>query len=129
LIGRAVEEMLRYVSPTHSLPRTATADVEWHGVTIPAGARVNLLWHSANLDEREFPDPDRFDVHRDAARHLAFGQGTHFCMGASLARLEARIAFEELLRRVPDFDLASEPERLVSITFNGYETLPLALPV
>ena len=93
---------------------------------IPAGARVMLLWHAANLDERAFPDPDTFDIHRNASRHLAFGHGTHFCMGAALARLEARVAFEELLRRVPDYEIAAEPERLVSIIFNGFEALPIA---
>jgi hypothetical protein len=129
LIGSAVEEMLRLVSPTHSLPRTAATDVEIHGTCIPEGARVNLLWHAANLDEREFDEPERFDVHRNATRHLAFGHGTHFCLGAALARLEARIAFEELLRRVPEYSMTSEPERLTSITFNGFETLPIAFPV
>jgi hypothetical protein len=128
LIASAVEEMLRLVSPTHSLPRTAAVDVEMHGMRIPSGARVMLLWHAANLDEREFPEPDRFDIHRNASRHLAFGHGTHFCLGAALARLEARVAFEELLHRLPEYSIASEPERLVSITFNGFETVPIAFP-
>jgi cytochrome P450 len=126
LVPGAVEEMLRRASPTHSLPRTAATDTELHDTRIPAGARVMLLWHAANLDEREFPEPETFDIHRNASRHLAFGYGTHFCMGAALARLEARVAFEELLRRVPDYEIAAEPERLVSIIFNGFETLPIA---
>lgn len=125
LLPGAIEEMLRYVSPTHALPRRATVDIELEGGTIPEGSRVNLLWHAANLDEREFPEPDRFDIHRNAPRHLALGHGPHFCMGAALARLEGRIAFEEFLRRVPDYELAAEPERLVSITFNGFERIPL----
>jgi cytochrome P450 len=125
LIGAAVEEMLRFVPPTHSLPRRATIDIELHDRCIPADSRVMLLWHSANLDEREFPEPDTFDIHRRAVRHLALGNGTHFCMGAALARLEARIAFEELLARIPDYAVVGEPERLVSIVFNGFETLPI----
>jgi cytochrome P450 family 130 len=125
LIASAVEEMLRLVPPTHSLPRRAAVDVELHGRCIPKDSRVMLLWHAANLDEREYPEPEAFDIHRRATRHLALGNGTHFCMGAALARLEARVAFEELLRRVPEYDIAAEPDRLVSIIFNGFETLPI----
>jgi hypothetical protein len=129
LVPSAVEEMLRLVSPTHALPRTAATDIEMHGTVIPTGARVLLLWHAANLDEREFADPQTFDIRRNATRHLAFGHGLHFCLGAALARLEARVAFEELLGRVPEYSIAAEPERLVSITFNGFETLPIAFPI
>jgi len=92
-----------------TLPRIARRDVVLHGVTIPAGAQVRLLWGSANRDERAFPDPDRFDTTRDARGHLAFGQGIHFCLGAHLARLETRVAFEELLARIPDYRLAEPP--------------------
>jgi cytochrome P450 len=126
LLGMAVEEVLRYASPTYSLPRTATRDFERHGRTIPAGARVHLLWHSANLDEREFPDPERFDIRRDAARHLALGHGVHYCMGASLAKLEARIAWEELLGRIPDYAVVEPPRHFVSSTFHGWEALQIA---
>jgi hypothetical protein len=86
---------------------------------------VHLLWAAANLDEREFPDPERFDIQRKAPRHLAFGHGPHFCLGAALARLEARVAFEEFLRRIPDYEIKGEPQRLVSIVFQGFEKLPL----
>jgi cytochrome P450 family 130 len=111
--------------PTHALPRTALRDVELHGITIPAGARVMLLWSAANLDEREFPDPERFDVHRRADRHLAFGHGTHYCLGAALAKLEARVAWDELLQRFPDYELIEEPRHFVSSTFYGWQALEI----
>jgi hypothetical protein len=91
----AVEELNRVESPTQALSRTATRDVTLHGVTIPAGSRVMLLWGAANHDEREFPEPERFDVTRQFSRHLAFSHGIHFCLGANLARIEARAALEE----------------------------------
>jgi cytochrome P450 len=106
-IPNAVEEMLRVESPVQALSRTLTRDVELHGTTIPQGAHVLVLYGAANRDEREFPDPDRFDIDREAPRHLAFGQGIHFCIGAALARLEAVVAFEELLRHFPDFTLVT----------------------
>jgi cytochrome P450 len=126
LIPDAVEEVLRYAPPTHSLPRTATRDVEVHGGVIPARSRVMLVWAAANLDEREFPDPERFDIHRRAPRHLSLGHGIHFCLGASFARLEARIAWEEFLRRMPAYELTTEPQHFTSSTFNGFTALPIA---
>jgi cytochrome P450 family 130 len=111
----AIEEMLRCESPAQSLPRRATRALTLHGVEIPEGAEVALVFGAANRDEREFPDPDRFDVHRRFRRHLAFGQGLHFCLGANLARLEARVAFDELLARIPDYALAEEPRWVTSV--------------
>jgi cytochrome P450 family 130 len=128
LIPDAVEEVLRFAPPTHSLPRTATRDIAIHDGTIPARSRVMLLWAAANLDEREFPDPERFDIRRRAPRHLALGHGAHFCLGASFARLEARVAWEEFLSRMPDYELTREPERFVSSTFSGFTALPTAFP-
>ena len=125
LLGNTVEEVLRYASPTFSLPRTATRDVELHDCLIPTGARVHLLWSAANLDERVFPDPERFDIHRDASGHLALGHGVHYCLGASLAKLEARIAWEELLARIPDYALVEEPRHFVSGIFYGWEALQI----
>jgi cytochrome P450 family 130 len=125
LIPAAVEEMLRIEAPTQALPRTTTRDVEMHGVTIPADSRVMFLWGAANLDEREFPDAERFDVRRNAVRHLGFGHGIHFCLGAPLARLESRIAFEELLRRMPVFEVAEQPERFVSSWARAWRGLRL----
>jgi cytochrome P450 len=112
-------------SPTQVLPRTATRDVELHGVTIPAGSRVMLVWGAANRDEREFPDPDRLDLTRTGSRHLAFGHGAHYCLGANLARLEARVAFEEWFARFPDYTLDGEPRRITSIWARGYSRVPV----
>lgn len=125
LLPGAIEEVLRIASPTHTLPRIAATDVVLHGEVIPAGTRVLLLWAAANLDEREFPDPERFDVERRASRHLAFGHGVHFCLGASLARLEAQVALDELLRRFPHYGLAETPEHFPSPTFYGFHALHL----
>ena len=109
MIPEAIEEMLRFESPTQALPRRPTRDFELHGVTIPANCRLLTNYGSANRDDRFFQDPERFDIHRENNRHLALGQGSHFCMGASLARLEARIAFETLLARYPEYELSEEP--------------------
>jgi cytochrome P450 family 142 subfamily A polypeptide 1 len=103
LLPAAVEEMLRLVSPVRSFGRTATQDTELRGKTIEKDQKVLITYPSANRDPREFEDPDRFDVERNP-HHLAFGIGNHFCLGANLARMEMRVAFEELLRRIPDME-------------------------
>jgi cytochrome P450 family 142 subfamily A polypeptide 1 len=95
----AVEELIRYVTPIHNMCRVAVEDADVGGTTIPAGHQVVLMYSSANRDEAHFDEPDRFDVERTPNNHIAFGFGTHFCLGASLARLEIRVFFEELLRR------------------------------
>lgn len=123
----AIEEMLRLDPPAQLHARTTTRAVELHSVTIPADSRVMLLWGAANRDEREFPDPDRFDIDRASTRHLGFGVGPHFCLGASLARLEARAAFAELLRRAPDFALVEPPLRLQSPWARGFVSVPVRL--
>ncbi len=102
-IPAAIEEMLRIESPTQALPRRNTRDVTLHGTTIPAESRVLICYGAANHDDRVFDAPDAFDIAKPRERHLAFGLGTHHCLGASLARLEARVAFEELLARHPDY--------------------------
>ncbi len=122
---RAVDEMLRYESPAQALPRITTRDVEVHGVTIPKGREVKLVFGAANRDEREFPQPDRFDVDRVIPRHLAFGQGIHYCLGAKLARLEARVALEELLARIPDYTLDGTPRWLTSVWARAYAGVPV----
>ena len=129
LIEDAIEEMLRCESPAQALPRRATREVRLHGVTIPAGAEVKLVWGAANRDEREFEDPDRFDVHRRIRRHLAFGQGLHFCLGANLARLEARVAFEELLARIPYYELAETPSWVTSVWARSPEKVAVRFAV
>ena len=97
----AVEELLRYTSPTQYMARTVTHDVELHDTVMPAGAKVVLLLGSGNRDPREFDRPDEFDVTRTNPRILAFGHGAHVCLGAAVARLEARVALQEFLARYP----------------------------
>ena len=128
LLPNAVEEMLRWWTPVQSFIRTATRDTELRGRRISEGDVLLLLYASANRDEEVWgDDADRFDVGRDhtSRRHLAFGFGEHLCLGAPLARLEARVLFEELLARYPDFELAGEPELLHSRLMHGVERLPV----
>ena len=106
----AVEEFIRWSSPILNMRRTVTSDHELHGQRLAAGDQVLLMYASANRDERVFDAPENFDVTRAHNHHVAFGFGTHFCLGANLARLELRVLFEELLRRLPDFRLAPGPE-------------------
>jgi len=127
LLDSAIEEMLRYASPVMHFRRTATKDTEIGGQPIAAGDKV-VFWHaSANRDEDMFEDPDRFDVRRSPNEHVAFGGGgSHFCLGANLARLEIRIMFTELLEAMPDLELAGEVQRLRSNFINGIKHLPVA---
>jgi cytochrome P450 len=126
-IPTAVEELLRYDAPIQALARTATRPVELHGTTIPEGARVVLLWGSADRDERHWPEPDTIDPSRPQIRHVAFGDGIHHCLGAPLARLEARIVFEELLPRIPSWSISGPIVRLRTPTDRGLERLPVEL--
>ena len=122
-----VEETLRYDTSSQMLARTTTEDVELHGTVVPAGARVVLLAGSANRDERAFPDPDRYDLDRgDLGGQLAsFGFGRHFCLGASLARLEARVCLEELVERVASYEIDPDGIRRVhSVNVRGFRALP-----
>ena len=125
LVPNMVEEALRYDSPVQYLPRNATRNVELGGVLIPAGAPVFPIFASANRDDRRFPDAEKFDVRRNAQGHVAFGHGIHFCLGAPLARLEARVALEQMLRRMPDLALGGHIEPGLSPFLRG----PLHLPV
>jgi cytochrome P450 family 142 subfamily A polypeptide 1 len=109
-IPAAVEELLRWVSPLNNMFRTAGRDTEVHGQLVIEGERLALLYPSANRDPRAFHEPDRFDVTRDPATHLAFGFGTHFCLGANLARLEVRLLLEELVPRITALRPVSEPD-------------------
>ncbi|MEZ4289807.1 MAG: cytochrome P450 [Myxococcota bacterium] len=128
LLESAVEEILRYDSPVQGLSRVTRRDVRLHGRTIPEGARVHLLYASANRDPRAFPDPDRFDIARTPNNHVAFGFGIHFCLGASLARLELNIGLAEWLRHAPDYTLeVDDLERLPSDTNRGFAKLPVRL--
>ncbi len=125
----AVEEMIRYVTPIHNMCRVATHDVEISGVTIPKGNQVVLMYASANRDEAHFDDPERFDVTREPNNHIAFGFGTHFCLGAALARLEIRVFFEELVRRVRSLRLTpgTEPVEMPNAFVYGLRSAHLDL--
>jgi cytochrome P450 family 142 subfamily A polypeptide 1 len=125
----AVEEMLRWVSPIKNMARVATRDVALGGQQIHEGDQLLLLYPSANRDEDVFADPSTFDIARTPNEHVAFGFGTHFCLGNSLARLELRVMFEQLLARLPELSLVSddEPENRPANFISGYETLPVSL--
>ncbi|MGI9432751.1 MAG: cytochrome P450, partial [Myxococcota bacterium] len=107
LLNSAVEEMVRVVSPVHSFARTATRTTELRGKTIEEGQKVLLLYPSANLDADEYENPEEFRVDRNP-HHVGFGIGPHFCLGANLARMEMRVAFEQLLARLPDMEYADD---------------------
>jgi len=125
-IPNAVEELLRYEAPSPIQARLVTRDVEWYGVTVPAGSKMALLNASAGRDQREYPDPDTFDVRRKMERHMTFGYSTHFCLGAALARLEARVIIEEMLDRYPEWHVdESKVEMVHTTTVRG----PAAVPV
>jgi cytochrome P450 len=130
LVPAAVEETIRHSSPLQLAARTTAREVTLHGTTIPAGARVVLVYGAANRDDRQFPDPDRFDVSRGRFRHLGFGEGRHGCLGAPLARLEAKVALEEALPVLGDYTLAGPPVRYRT-TPNMYvwDHLPLTFGV
>jgi cytochrome P450 family 142 subfamily A polypeptide 1 len=131
-VATAVEELLRWVTPIQNMNRTATRDTELHGQKIREGDRLLLLYPSANRDARVFADPFRLDVTRSPNHHVAFGgPGTHFCLGASLARLELRVMFEELLARMPELTLARPIERRDYRPSNfivGLEHMPVEFP-
>lgn len=128
LVSAAVEELLRFEPPVHGLARTVTVDVEFAGQTIPQGNMVLLLLGSANRDPDAFEDPDRFDLARVAGDNAAFGFGVHYCMGAGLARLEARVGLEELLRRMPQFAVRADRIRWrTAIPTRGPVDLPVTV--
>jgi cytochrome P450 len=125
LLPIAIEEILRYTSPVTHMMRTATRDVEMRGQRIKEGDRV-VIWNaSANRDPSQFPDPDRFDITRTPNEHLAFGHGEHFCLGANLARLELIVMFDEVLKRLPDLELAGAVQRLYSNFVAGIKHMPV----
>ncbi len=129
LIPRAFNEVLRLHSPVQYFTRHVTGDTEFAGTRLAAGTKVLLMYGSANRDERRFPEPDTFDIHRDAAGHLAFGRGVHLCVGIHLARLEAHALLHALADRVTRFELAGEPRWTLNNTLHGLATLPVrALP-
>lgn len=125
LLPGAIEEILRWTSPVGHILRVATADTEIRGRRIRSGDKVVVWVPSANRDEEVFADADRFDITRKPNEHIAFGHGEHFCLGAHLARLELRMMVEELLRRLPDIELAGPIERMHSIQLWGPKHMPV----
>ncbi len=125
LLPTAVEEMLRWISPVICFRRTATQDTELRGQKIREGDKVVMFYISANRDEEVFERADQFDITRSPNEHLAFGIGEHYCLGSNLARLEIRIMFEEILRRLPDIELAGQPRRLRSNFISGIKSMPV----
>lgn len=129
MIPNGIEEILRYEAPSPVQGRWVTRDVELHGRRVPKGSKILLLTAAGNRDEREFSDPDRLDVGRRIERHLSFGFGVHFCLGASLARLEGRVALEETLRRFPTWEVEEDGlERIHTSTVRGYSHVPIRVP-
>ena len=128
LIRTAIEEIVRWTTPSIYKRRTATRDVEFCGAALLEGEKITVWEMSANRDEKEFEEPFRFDVSRTPNRHLGFGAGVHFCLGANLARLEARVAIDALLDKfggwTPDLDNA---ERIHTSTVRGYRRLPVCV--
>jgi cytochrome P450 family 142 subfamily A polypeptide 1 len=129
ILSSAVEEMLRWVSPIKNMARTVVNDIEVRGQALRAGQKLLLLYPSANRDAEVFPDPFRFDVERTPNEHVAFGFGPHYCLGASLARLELRTVFEEILAAMPGLRLAGAglPVERSSNFISGIERLDVAL--
>ncbi len=129
LIPNAIEELLRYEPPGPHIGRYVPNDVDLYGRTVPAGSAMLFVVGAANRDERRYPDPDRFDVHRDIGQHLTFGYGVHYCLGAALARLEGRVALDEVLNRFPEWDVDMTRAKLApTSTVRGWETLPAVVP-
>jgi cytochrome P450 len=128
LVPRAIEETLRYEAPSPVQARTMTRSAEYYGETVPEGSIMLLINGSGNRDERHFPDPDRYDIHRTIDHHLSFGYGLHFCLGAALARLEGRVALEEVLQRWPDWEVDWEHAKQAHTpTVRGWERLPVVV--
>jgi cytochrome P450 len=129
LIPNAVEELLRFEAPSPVQARYVTKDVEHHGQVVPKGSAILLLNGSANRDERKFLDGDSFDIHRKIDHHLSFGYGIHFCLGAALARLEGRVALDEVLARFPDWEIDwDNAVQARTSTVRGWERLPVLTP-
>jgi len=125
LLPNAVEEILRYEPPAIQICRSVTRDVEYYGQTVPAGSAMMFLTGAANRDHRAFPpDGDEFDIHRTMGHHVAFGYGIHFCLGAALARLEGRLALDEVLNRFPDWDVDLDNAVLDHSAVRGWKSLP-----
>lgn len=125
LIPNAIEEVLRLESPAQQFARYVNADTEFHGQVVPEGSVMLHLIGAANHDDRQFPDGDRFDIHRKNIKHLSFSVGAHYCLGSALARLEGRVALEEILKRFPDWEVDMDNARMASSpALRGWDSLP-----
>jgi cytochrome P450 len=126
LIPNTIEETLRFEPTGPHVARWVAREVEYYGTIVPKGSAMLLLVGSADRDERRYTDPDRFDIHRDEGAHLTFGFGLHFCLGAHLARLEGRVALDEVLNRFPDWEVDYDNITLApTSTVRGWETMPV----
>lgn len=129
LIPQVIDETLRYEPTGHATARYTTQDVEYYGTTVPKGSPVLMIMASANRDPRRYDNPDVFDIHRPDIQHITFGYGLHYCLGANLARLQGRVALDELLNRWPEWDVDDGNIRLApTSTVRGWERMPLILP-
>jgi len=123
-----IEETLRFEPTGPHVARYVARDAEYYGTTVPAGSAMLLLVGAANRDERRYTDPDRFDIHRNEGPQLTFGWGLHYCLGAALARLEGRVALDEVLDRFPDWEVDYENIKLApTSTVRGWETMPVSV--
>jgi cytochrome P450 len=126
LVRNTIEELLRFEPTGPHVARCMTQDAEYYGQTIPRGSAVLLLVGAANRDERRYPDPDRFDIRRDLSHHLTFGYGLHYCLGAALARLEGRVALDEILARFPDWEIDYDNVAMApTSTVRGWQSMPV----
>ena len=125
---RAVDETLRFEPTGPHIARYMARDFECYGTTVPAGSAMLLLFGAANRDPARYENPDTFDIHRDNISHLTFGKGVHYCLGANLARLEGKVALDELLNRLPEWDIDYETMQLApTSTVRGWERLRIVL--
>jgi cytochrome P450 len=128
-VPNAIEELLRFEAPSPVQSRYVTTDVECHDHVVPAGSVMVMLTGSANRDDRKFSKGDTFDIHRKIDHHLSFGYGIHFCLGAALARLEGRIALDEVLQRFPEWEVDWDGAvQARTSTVRGWERLPVTTP-
>jgi len=126
LIPNVIDETLRFEPTGPHVARYIARDVEYYGTSVPEGSAMLLLVGAANRDERRYTEPDRFDIHRDEGQHLTFGYGLHYCLGAALARLEGRVALDEVLNRFSDWDVDYDHLELApTSTVRGWETMPV----
>jgi cytochrome P450 len=128
LVANTIEELLRFEPPGPHVARYVAEDVEYHGQVVPAGSAMLLMVAAANRDERRFADPDQFDIHRDIGQSLTFGYGPHYCLGAALARIEGRIALDEVLTRWPEWEIDEEAARRApTSTVRGWDSMPATI--